>query len=51
MFNLSFLSEYFVDKIFHKQDYIYLHMIKWFQFIIFFGTTLSLSGKTEYHSF
>ena len=36
-FNLSFLREYFVDKIFDLQHFICLHTIKWFQFIIFSG--------------
>ena len=35
IYNQSFLSEYFVDNIFDKQDFIYLHTIKWFQFTIF----------------
>ena len=36
-----------VGKFFYKQDFTCLHMINQFQFIIFFGTTLSLSRKTE----
>ena len=51
MFNLSFLSEYVVDKIFDSQDFICLYTIKWFQFIIFFGKTPSFSEKTERRSF
>ena len=42
--NLRFLNEYFAG--FH-----FLHTIKWFQFIIFCGTNLSFSRRTERHSF
>ena len=34
-FNLRFLDEYFVGKIFDKQDFVYLHTIEWFQLIMF----------------
>ena len=47
VFNQSFLNEYFVDNVLDKQDLICLQSIKWFQVIIFFGTTLSLSRKTS----
>ena len=50
-FNPSFLSKYLVDKIFDKQDFICLRTINRFQFIIFFGTTLSLPRRTESHLF
>ena len=43
------LNEYFVDNILDKQVLICLQRIKWFQFFIFFRTTLSLSRRTERH--
>ena len=42
MFNLKFLNKCLVGKIFEKQDFIWLQMINRFEFIILFGTTLSL---------
>ena len=51
IFNLRFLNEYFADNILDKQDLIYLLIIKWFQFIKFFGTTLSYSRRIERHPF
>ena len=51
IFNLGFLKEYFADNVLNEQDLICLHTLKWFQFIISFGTTLFLSRRTEYHYF
>ena len=50
-FNLTFLNEYFVDKIFDKQDFLFLLTINQFQSIILFSTTLSLAGRTEHNLF
>ena len=50
-FNLRFLNEYFEGNIFDKQNFICLHTINRFQFVIFFGTTLSLARRTEPHQF
>ena len=51
IYNLRFLNEYPVDKILEKQDLIRLYTINWFQFIIYFGTTQSLSERIERRSF
>ena len=47
MFGLRFLNEFLVGKIFDQQDFICLHMVNQFQFIIFFGTILSLYQEEQ----
>ena len=51
VFNQRFQNEYFIYNILDKQDIICLQRIKWFQFIIFFGTILTFSRRIEHLSF
>ena len=49
VFNQTLLSEYFVDNVLDKQDFICLQRIIWFQFIIFFAQScLSQEGLNIY---
>ena len=41
--------ECFIDNILDKRGLICLHTIKWFQFIVFFGTNLSQKGQKVIH--